>query len=374
MLVQQFQGRKHWPVLSRVYQCRCKRPTFFRNSACVSCNTALGYEPRLGKVFPLAPSRKAEMWRLIGARAKGAYRRCANFETPAVCNWLVSAESEQALCISCRLNRTIPDLWLPENGVLWGRIEIAKRRVVSSLVSLGLPIASKVTEDPECGLAFDLLRSAEEGPRVMTGHADGIITMNIEEADDARREQIRAEMGEQYRTLVGHFRHEVGHYYWNRLISASPLLDGFRQLFGDEQQDYGAALRKHHELGPAAGWPANHVSAYASSHPWEDWAETWAHYMHIVDTVGTAISFGLNDDAGLEFEPFTIDMLYDQDHPDAAGFLSFLNGWIELSAVLNELARSMGQQDLYPFALPRAAVRKLHFIHIAVMGSRRTPL
>ena len=366
-------SRRRKPVAAgRAYFCRCGRPVFFRNSVCLACNTPLGYEPHLRQVYPLAPGPEPDLWLLaIDGAGAARYRRCANLETPAGCNWLVSENelegNPRKVCIACRLNRTIPDLSIGENGVLWGRLEAAKRRLVSSLVALQLPVASRVDQDTERGLAFDFLRSPAEGPRVLTGHADGIITMNIEEADNVARERIREELHEPYRTLLGHLRHEVGHYYWDRLIAGSPWLDDFRKLFGDEQQDYAAALQRNYQQGPAPGWEQQHVSAYASVHPWEDWAETWAHYLHMVDTLDTALSFGLDTRRlDLEIEPFSRDALFRPNDPGAKPFLSFLNAWIELSAVMNEIARSMGQPDLYPFALPRAAVAKLHFVHLVV--------
>lgn len=365
-------GPRRFSELQRIYRCQCRRPVFFRNSYCLGCNTPLGYEPHLRRIYPLAPGPEPDTWVLIGARANQPtlYRRCANLDSPAACNWLVRLDPRTAampLCISCRLNRTIPDLSVPGNDVLWNRVEVAKRRVVSLLVALGLPVASRVSEDPQRGLAFDFLRSPSGGPPVMTGHSDGLITLNIEEAEDAKREQMRAAMQEPYRTLVGHLRHEVGHYYWDRLIAGTAWLDDFRQLFGDEQQDYSAALRANYEQGPPPDWARRYVSAYASSHPWEDWAETWAHYLHMADTLGTALSFGLNKDSvDISIDPFQSDSLYRPEDPGAARFLSFLNNWVELTAVLNELSRSMGQPDFYPFALPRAAVAKLHFIHLVV--------
>ena len=321
----------------------------------------------MGRVGALLAGPSPDTWRL-GAIRGALYRRCANLDSPAACNWLVKIDphTNQApqFCICCRLNRTIPDLSLAGNGVLWGRIEVAKRQVISALVSLGLPVESRVSEDPEHGFAFDLLHTPEGGPRVMTGHAAGIITINIEEADDATRERVREQMGEPYRTLVGHFRHESGHYYWDRLIAGSAWLEGFRELFGDENVDYGEALNRHHQQGPPSDWPVRFVSAYASSHPWEDWAETWAHYLHMVDTLATAQSFRL-DKSGIlfDFERFTAEALYQPEQAEAGTFLEFLNDWVELTAVLNELSRSMGQPDFYPFALPRAAVAKLQFIH-----------
>ena len=259
---------------------------------------------------------------------------------------------------------------MPENGVLWNRLEGAKRRLVSSLLALNLPVDSRVDQDTQRGLTFDFLSSPAEGPRVLTGHADGIITINIEEANDSARERIREELREPYRTLLGHLRHEAGHYYWDRLLAGSPWIDDFRTLFGDERQDYAAALQRNYQQGPSPGWEQQHVSAYASVHPWEDWAETWAHYLHMVDTLDTALSFGLDiRKLEMEIEPFSREALFRPNDLGAKRFLSFLNAWIELSAVLNELSRSMGQPDLYPFALPRPAVAKLHFIHLVIAQS-----
>jgi hypothetical protein len=274
------------------------------------------------------------------------------------------------LCQSCALNRTIPDLSIPANPLAWRRIELAKRRLVSQLLLLGLPVAS-LSQDPQRGLAFDLLQSQPGGPHVLTGHAAGIVTINIEEADDATRERARAAMREPYRTLLGHFRHEIGHYYWDRLVRDGPLLEEYRALFGDERQDYAAALQRNYAEGPAPGWPLQFVTSYASTHPWEDWAESWAHYLHMADTVDTALSFGVNaQNVDLEHEPFNADALWQPEAPDAQAFLDFLNGWIRLTNVLNELSRSMGQPDFYPFVLPRAAVGKLQFIHRVVTDAR----
>jgi hypothetical protein len=260
---------------------------------------------------------------------------------------------------------------------------------VSSLIALRLPVASRVSEDPARGLAFDLLRAPPGGPPVTTGHADGIITLDVEEADDSRREGRKAALDEPYRTLLGHLRHEVGHYYWQRLVDGTPWLEPFRALFGDERADYAAALQRHYEQGPPVEWPLSHVSAYASAHPWEDWAETWAHYLHMLDTLDTAASFGL-DAAQVElgYEPFTSPVLASSEaggpgtpspvaaeadgHADT-DFLEFVNAWMKLTGVLNELSRSMGLPDFYPFVLSVAAVRKLHLVHQVVSEVRAAP-
>ncbi|HYP14984.1 MAG TPA: putative zinc-binding metallopeptidase [Bryobacteraceae bacterium] len=362
-------------ALQRAYGCRCNSAVFFANSHCLTCDTPLGYEPVLGRVLSLAPGSEPGTWNLAGPDLPEGkadlYRRCLNLDTPAACNWILPvSDSGESYCIACRLNRRVPDLSIPEDAILWGRVELAKRRVISACVALGLPVASRVSEDPEHGLAFDFLRSPAEGPRVLTGHDNGLITLNIEEADDVKREQMRTAMHEPYRTLVGHFRHEIGHYYWNRLVAESQWLEGFRDLFGDERMDYAEALNVNYQQGPKAGWALEHVSAYASVHPWEDWAETWAHYMHMVDTLGTASGFGLEPASmALPFDCFGPDVLYSHDSADSERFLSFVNSWLKLTAVMNELCRSMGQPDFYPFALARQAVTKLHFIHLVVCSA-----
>ena len=372
----------HLPTLAgRAYRCHCGNPVFFRNSECLTCGTPLGYDSALAKLIPLMTTPSADTWvqwqtDQPGLQADAApaqtYTRCSNLVTPAACNWLVPITGEQApqlLCQACRLNRTIPDLndiAHPDNGVLWGRIELAKRRLFSSLLALRLPVAS-LTEDPLRGIAFDLLRSPDGGPAVMTGHKAGLITLNLQEADDAVREAVRSAMREPYRTLLGHFRHEIGHYYWDRLVQGTTWMDGFHALFGDETQDYAVCLQKNYLEGPPAQWWLRYVSAYASTHPWEDWAECWAHYLHMRDTIDTAVSLGLaTDSAHLEFTAYTLDTLYQPGHPDAQNFLDFLNDWTRLTTLLNEMSRSMGQPDFYPFVLPHEVIAKLHFIHLLV--------
>jgi hypothetical protein len=359
----------------RVYRCHCGKPTFFRNSACLACSTPLGYHPEQAILLPLKPGPEPDTW--VDWQTDGSvYYRCANLNTPASCNWLLPvAESgpQNYLCRACRLNRTIPDLAdvnHPNNGELWGRIELAKRRLVSALLAMGLPVASRETEDTERGLMFDFLRSTDSEHKIMTGHHQGLITLNISEADHAEREFARQAMNEPYRTLVGHFRHEIGHYYWDRLVAQTEWEAPCRDLFGDERQDYAAALALHYKQGPRADWQLHFVSAYASMHPFEDWAECWAHYMHMRDTVDTALSFGLavNTDQ-VEFTPFTLDTLYQPDHPDAEAFLAFVNHWTQLTMLLNGMSRAMGQADFYPFVLAHEVVAKMHFIHLVVSAT-----
>jgi hypothetical protein len=347
---------------------------FFRNSECLACHAALGYDPESSRLITLEPVEVPGLWREAGNESSTVrYWRCRHLTTPSVCNWLIPTTDRQAgnppQCRSCRLTRTIPDLSFPENGLLWHQIEVAKRRLVSSLLALHLPLRSKIGEDPQRGLVFDFLHSVSWDQPVITGHANGVITLDIEEAHDATREERRLKLLEPYRTLLGHLRHEIGHYYWQRLVDGTPWIEPYRELFGDERQDYAQALSRHYEQGAPVNWGMYFVSAYASSHPWEDWAETWAHYLHMVDTLDTAHSFGIErEHITLSYEPYTQSHLGTTQYGEAqqGDFLSLLNAWIELTGVLNELSRSMGVPDFYPFVLSIQVVRKLFFVHCLV--------
>jgi hypothetical protein len=361
------------PTTPRAFSCACGRPIFFRNSQCLACQRPLGYDAGRRTLVALERVR-AGGWREAGVPVRRARRhlRCANLTTAAACNWLLDTAEAQAgftLCRCCRLTRTLPDLSQPDASLWWSRIEQAKRRLVSSLIGLNLPVRPK-TEDPQGGLAFDLLLAPPGGPAVITGHADGLITLDASEADDANREARRSQLGEPYRTLLGHLRHETGHHYWQRLVEPTGWIEPFRALFGDEREDYAAALQRHYSAGPPADWGRHFVSAYASSHPWEDWAETWAHYLHLADTLDTASSFGLDGErVELSYERFGADVVADSGDPEAASFLRLINGWMELTGVLNELSRSMGVADFYPFVLSRPAVRKLHLVHRVIRSA-----
>lgn len=356
---------------AKAFQCICGQRIFFNNSECLHCHRQLGFDPRRGHVLALDPGKAAGSWAEAGRVRGRTFKRCANFASPAVCNWLLPAASASGLCLACGLNRTIPDLSRPENGMLWGKVEAAKRQLVAQLLTLGLPIR-RAQAPGDGGLAFDLLAPAADGTPPMTGHGGGLITLNIREADDAYRVQVREAMREPYRTLLGHFRHEIGHFYWDRLVADGPWLAPFRAVFGDERADYAQALRRNYEAGPPADWAQRFISTYAACHPWEDWAETWAHYLHMMDTLDTAISFGVaRVDVEQAGEPFTRAALYDPDDPDGQGFLDLVNAWVALTGVLNELSRSMGQRDFYPFVLPAAVVGKLQFVHRVIRGAAR---
>ena len=354
----------------RHFLCSCGRQVFFRNSLCLGCKAPLGYEPGLRRVAALHPGAEPGTWRVEGAGAR-LFRQCANFPSAAGCNWMIPATDPDPFCIACRLNRTIPWQGDEENQRYWRSIETYKRRLVSQLLALGLPVKSRVHEDPERGLMFDFLRSPPEGPRVMTGHASGLITLNVEEADDSRREKFRNDLHEPYRTLLGHLRHEVGHYYWDRLVWDTPWLERFRGIFGDERASYAEGLQRNYEQGPPPDWRDRFISGYASSHPWEDWAETWAHYVHVVDSLDTAFGYGFTgDDVESEVEPFCLEDGCDPSDPEAPRLLALVNSWLKLTTVLNELARAMGQPDFYPFVMSRPVLKKLHFIELVVRSAR----
>ena len=362
------------------YRCVCGAGVYFHNSVCLNCQTDLGYDPDLAQIVPLASTDLPGQWTTatrapVAKDAARLYYRCANFSSAAACNWLrpanvVAPGGDDGLCLACSLNRTVPEQSAPHNQMLWQHIEVAKRRLVVQLLALGLPVRTlqrSPWQDAQRGLAFDFLLEKQAGMPVMTGHANGVITINAEEADDNFREQARQAMQEPYRTLLGHMRHEIGHYYWDRLVRGTPWIEPFRAWFGDERLDYAQAVQLHYAVGAPPGWAARHVSAYASCHPWEDWAETWAHYLHMRDTVNTARSFGLDaSDVEVDILPYTLDALYNPHVPDAQIFVDFVNNWLRMTRVLNELSRSMGERDFYPFTLPRAAIAKLQLVHAVV--------
>jgi hypothetical protein len=346
----------------KIFTCQaCGQLLYFENTTCVSCGHRLGYLPETAQLSAVEP--EGEVWRPLAAPQE-RYRFCAN-ATHESCNWMVPAESPDTLCRACRHNRTIPDLSDPAHLARWRKLELAKHVLFYSLLRLRLPLEDR-WDRPESGLTFDFLADqvghAGMVTKVMTGHDRGVITINIAEADDAERERIRGAMGEPYRTLLGHVRHEIGHYYWSRLVDEAGGHDGFRAVFGDERQDYGAALQAHYANGAPAGWQENFVSAYAASHPWEDFAETWAHYFHIVDTLETARAFGMKVRPRVRTD-VDLSAEVDFDPYRAAKMDDLLDSCLPLTLAVNCLNRSMGQPDLYPFVLSPAIIGKLAFIH-----------
>ncbi len=365
------------PSTARAYRCACGAQIFFRNSHCLQCGRALGFDPWLGQMLSIEQDPVDGLWRAVAEPSALRYLRCMHLDSPALCNWLVRVDAGAApcACAACRLNRVIPDLGVADHSERWRKVEIARRRLVSQLIGLGLPVEPLSPDGRNGGLAFDTLAELPGQGPVMTGHAMGVVTLNLREADDAERERLRSALHEPYRTLLGHYRHEVGHYYWDRLVRQGACLEGFRACFGDERQDYAAALQRHYELGAPQDWSMQFISGYASAHPWEDWAETWAHYLHMRDTLDTAASFGLSPQT-IEVDAvcYSGDALPGANPAQAAGFLAMLNAWTRLTAVLNELSRSMGLPDFYPFVLSAPVVRKLHFVHERVAPFEVAPV
>ncbi len=296
-----------------------------------------------------------------------SFRLCANYAAFQTCNWAVAVEDDDKLCRSCRLTRVIPDVSVPEQHTAWYRLEVAKRRLLFTLLGLELPLTG-VADAP--GLVFEFKADPVDpsAPRVMTGHADAVITINTAEADDAERERRKQGLGEPYRTLLGHMRHESGHFYWDRLIRDRPALAGFRPLFGDERADYAGALQKHYEQGPPADWPSRTVSAYAASHPWEDWAETWAHYLHMVDTLQTGAEHGLALTPRRADEP-ALRGISPSVTTRRVPFDRLIDSWFPLTYVLNNLNRGLGLADGYPFVLSTPAIDKLRFVHDTILAA-----
>ncbi len=352
----------------KLYACQaCGQLLLFENTRCERCGQRLGYLPETNVVLAVEPDGAA--FRPL-TEQKRRFRFCANAAHGA-CNWLVGVESADEFCLACRHNNTIPDLDTPQNLARWQTLEIAKHRMVYSLVRLGLPLKNR-EDDPEHGLEFDFLADKKGAPRVLTGHDNGSITIALTETDPSERERMRVALGERYRTLLGHFRHEVGHYFWNVLVRDGGKLGACRALFGDDTQDYSEALKRHYQHGAPADWQVCFISAYATSHPWEDFAETWAHYLHIVDTLETASAFGLRVQAKVS-KGEELRATIDFDAYEAGPFGPLIESWLPLTFAVNSLNRSMGQPDLYPFVLSPGVIEKLGFIHDLVHGPTTGP-
>jgi hypothetical protein len=321
----------------------CGRLVFFENTVCLHCRTQLGFVPS-----------ELDLVALEGTRERSLHR-CANQEI-AACNWMVSRAGD--LCLSCALTRTRPNDGDSDGLARFKSTEQAKRRVIMQLLELRLPGVRPGQ------LAFDLLSSSHQP--VTTGHADGVITIDLAESDDARREARRQELDEPYRTMLGHLRHELGHYFQPLIVLGEEPWSECRALFGDEREDYQAALDRHYRDGTPDDWSERFVSAYATMHPWEDWAETFAHYLHIRDTVETAAEYGVSvrGPRAVEFDRSL--KITPQPKAGERGFAELLEAWLPLTYALNAVNRSMGRDDLYPFTLAPPVMAKLEFVHQCV--------
>ena len=342
----------------RTFRCdSCSNTLFFENDACLKCGRAVGFR-----------FDRMTMTTVDSARADGL-TQCRNWSEFNACNWYAAGALEEGAgyCFSCRFNEVVPDLSDPQRLALWTETERAKRRAIYSLLCLALPLGPSSTKR---ALRFELLADervdtgAVEPPAdgaVLIGHEQGRLTLNVVEADDGHREAMRKRLNEPYRTMLGHLRHEIGHYYWYRLIEDTPLAEEFRAVFGDERADYSAALEAHYARDAATGWQDSFVSFYASAHPWEDFAETWAHYIHIVDTLETASDAALGVGGRALESPLPLAA----ERP----FAAILADWLPLTVALNQLNRSMGMRDAYPFALTDQVIDKLAFVHRICMNA-----
>ncbi len=354
----------------RVFTCdSCGHLVYFDNTQCLRCEAPLGYAHEHRDVISLTEITEGSFADLL--TPTGTWQRCAASDLNG-CNWLVPA-GDDPLCASCVLTRTRP---ADEDSIgLFELVqsETAKRRLVFQLAELNLPIARR-DEESGSGLVFDLLSSTRT--KVVTGHDDGVITLDLAEADSVHREHLRLQLNEPYRTVLGHFRHEIGHYYWPILVHEAADLDACRTLFGDEREDYQEAVAKHYESDSETdfSWMQTHVSRYATMHPFEDWAETFAHYLHILDTLQTAESFGIGTMGATAVRRLTRRTGAHPTRPDgSASFGEVVDHWLELSYALNQISRSMGDRDLYPFVLPPAAIRKMAFVDHLVTAHAAPP-
>lgn len=330
----------------KIFECQeCRTPIHFHNDQCVACGTPAGYLASAATMIALEQHDAGWVYKQEPSRP--AYP-CAN-RAEGVCNWLVEAGDNERFCRACRTNETIPDLSVSGNHDHWQRIELAKRQLIYSIDRFGLPFPDRRVA-PGRGLSFRFMADTADNT-FPTGYTDGAIAINIAEADDAERERRRTSFGEPYRTLLGHFRHETGHFYWDLLVAATGRIDEFATLFGDGRNDYAAGLQAYYNFGPPADWRDHYISAYATAHPLEDFAETFAHCLHIIDGLETAITHGLWPDRQIA-DPYR--------EPD---FATILAAWVPLSVAVNALNRSLGQPDLYPFVLSEPATAKLAAIH-----------
>jgi hypothetical protein len=352
----------------KTFRCtNCQGIAFFDDTICTACGHRLAYSPERRTVVALEPAVD-DQWRIVGDRDGTTVHLCRNVGEQA-CNQVLRPGQPLGLCDACLLTRTIPNLDHPGHREAWGRLERAKRRLLWTLQGLGLAWKSRA-EDPQHGLMFDFLSEMDmpDGQRVSTGHTEGHIVVDAEEADDSVLAKNRKDLHESYRTVLGHFRHEAGHYYWNVLIRDRGREQGFRTLFGDERTDYEESLRNYYGGQRSSDWYTNHITQYASMHPWEDWAESFAHYLHMVDGVETAIDLAVALAPRNEVLP-AIDFGGATDAVEMP-FDDLLRHWGALSIALNQFNRGMGLQDAYPFAPSVKAIEKIRFVDKEVRAAR----
>ena len=278
---------------------------------------------------------------LTGVVDAGQFRLCANLHV-ARCNWLVPAGDPQRALPVVLADPDPAGRRRPARSPAFAEAEAAKRRLVVELIELE-PADQRPDADPERGLTFDLLSSGSE--QVITGHDDGVITLDLAEGDDVHREQLRISMDEPYRTLLGHFRHEIGHYFFFVLAETGPARAEFESLFGDPDLDYQDGARPALLAGRAG-----RVGSRTTCPPTPPC---------IPPRTGprpsrtTCTSATRSTPQRLSASPRPAP-----PRPPAgrdAGFDRMIELWLPLAWSLNMINRSMGHQDLYPFVLPTRA-------------------
>jgi hypothetical protein len=372
----------------KTFKCDCENNQilFFESSTCIACERVVGVDDNFDKVETYNLDKKSGYYFKTN-QSEVHYQKCDNNANYHICNGMVNMNTfepvpnkDEVLCFACRFNETIPDLSIAEHIPLWKKMEIAKRRAIYTLKALSLPLQN-IRQNPKSGLSFDFttdrdvsdhfVSKLDDQETVFTGHDNGHITINLAEADEVARSNIKHVLKEHYRTLLGHFRHELGHYYFEKLIAKSKKKHQLcKKYFGDDELDYQEALKKHYEKGAPKDWKDNFISEYATMHPYEDWAETWAHYMHIMDTLETAKNFNITGSIGDSSDSGNVG---DLKLPQSSYFFSsqtsitsILDTWMDFSVILNSLNRSMGMNDAYPFVLTQSVRTKLSFIHHAI--------
>lgn len=339
--------------------CNCGAVVFFENNQCLSCGSELGWCPACESIGAIHKDANGQYY-CSHASCGAPLSKCHNYAVEHVCNRCtltekVTGETEN-LCDYCRFNETIPDLSVEGNREKWQRIEVAKRRLLYTLDTLNIPYGSS-KEGFEVPLSFDfkgdsskksfLWFNMSKHEQVFTGHADGKVTINIREADDIEREKARISFGEAHRTVIGHFRHEMGHYFWDLLVKGKCEQE-YVAIFADHKNpDYSTALEHYYEHGPKAGWQSHYISAYATMHSWEDFAESFAAYLDMVSVVDTA------------FHAFSLNSL----NPITASFKDIAKEYAQLGLFMNEMNRAVGLIDLVPEVHTQAILRKIEFIH-----------
>ncbi len=334
----------------QTFNCQCGNTLFFDSNFCVNCKRDTVTCPHCANVTPVEETPSGALQ--CGNTACGALlRRCSNDLQYDACNRALDANDVNALCSYCRLNSVVPDLSRNENVTLWRKLEAAKHRVLWVVERLGFPVSGNNALQPNLTFEF----KSDENGKVSTGHADGCITISLREADSVEREKTRVEFQEPKRTLVGHFRHELGHYYWDLLVRDFRVEES-RRLFGDERNPtYADSQKRYYQQGPAKNWQQSYVSGYASMHPWEDFAETFQAYLDMATILSTTEHFGL------------VTTSYEN-------FDSMLAAYSRVGIIANELNRDMGLLDLVPQIFNDFVVEKLRFIHqLPVKTEKVTP-